>query len=62
LLCDSGYQGIQNLVENSLIPIKSSKLHPLTEQDKAYNHWLSKQRIAIEHVFRTSMHSYAILT
>lgn len=53
LLADSGYQGAQKVFENSLIPKKTSKKQPLTDEDKAYNHWLSKQRITVENVFAT---------
>ena len=34
---DLGYQGIENYHSNSFIPVKSSKNHPLTTQEKAYN-------------------------
>lgn len=49
---DSGYQGIQDLMEAE-IPFKKSKKHELTEEEKAYNHELSKKRVKIEHVNRT---------
>ena len=32
-------------------PRKSSKLKPLTLEDKAYNHALSKERIKVENIF-----------
>lgn len=51
LLVDSGYQGIQRMVKNAVLPKKNSKLKPLTEEDKTYNSWLSRQRIAVENVF-----------
>jgi hypothetical protein len=41
---DSGYQGIYNFHKNSKIPKKKTKLHPLTKEDKANNHKVSKQR------------------
>jgi len=50
ILADSGYQGIQNYHEFSLIPIKKSKKKELTEAEKAYNTALSRQRIFIEHI------------
>ena len=50
LLADSGYQGICHYHQNSEIPIKSSKKHPLSEEEKQYNHELSKRRIYIEHI------------
>ena len=51
-LMDSGYQGVNNYFTFALIPFKSSKNHPLTEDEKAFNTALSKSRIAIEHVNR----------
>jgi hypothetical protein len=51
-LADAGYQGINNLHENSQIPAKSSKLHPLTQEQKAANRKLSHIRILIENVIR----------
>lgn len=51
-ILDSGYTGIDKIHKNSLVPRKSSKNHPLTDEDKAYNHEISRQRIRIEHVNR----------
>lgn len=48
----AGYLGIDKLHENSHIPVKKSKLHPLTEEQKAYNHQLSSERIFVENVIR----------
>jgi hypothetical protein len=50
LFADSGYQGICNYHSNSEIPIKSSKNHKLSDEDKEYNHNISKKRIYIEHI------------
>jgi len=47
---DLGYLGILNYHSNSFIPIKSSKNHPLTKQDIAYNKRLARRRVVIEHV------------
>ena len=47
---DLGYLGIENLHLNSLIPIKESKNHKLTEREKAYNKKLSQLRVVIEHI------------
>ena len=47
---DSGYQGICDIHKNSETPKKKSKLHPLTKEDKANNHRISKERISIEHI------------
>ena len=48
LLGDSGYQGIQNLLKNSVTPIKSSKLSPLTKSEKQENTELARVRIKVE--------------
>jgi hypothetical protein len=50
ILADSGYQGIQNYHEFSLIPIKKPKGKELSESAKAYNTALSRQRIFIENI------------
>jgi hypothetical protein len=50
LQADLGYLGIEKLHANSLIPIKESKNHKLTEREKAYNTRLARQRIVIEHI------------
>ena len=47
---DLGYLGIGNLHTNSLIPIKESKNHKLTEKEKAYNKRLARKRVGIEHI------------
>ena len=52
-LADSGYLDITNIHENSQIPAKKSKLHPLTKEQKAYNHKLSSKRIFVENVIRS---------
>lgn len=51
-LADAGYLGINNLHENSQIPAKKSKLHPLTKEQQSYNHKLSSERIFVENVIR----------
>ena len=50
LQMDLGYLGIEKLHANSLIPIKGSKNHKLTEREKAYNKKLARQRVVVEHV------------
>ncbi len=47
---DKGYLGIEKVHKNSIIPIKASKNHPLTDGENWYNSEVSKNRIAIEHV------------
>jgi hypothetical protein len=61
---DSGYQGIQKLVENSEIPIKETKKKKLTKQERQHNKKLAKTRIYIEHtnrkckIFRITKETY----
>jgi len=52
LLADSGYQGILALHPNSQTPAKKSKLHPLSQEQKASNRALSRKRILIENIIR----------
>ena len=49
---DKGYIGILKLHENTAIPFKNTKLHPLTKEQKKYNRQLAKQRVPIEHTNR----------
>ena len=49
---DSGYQGIAAYHANSEVPFKKTKNRPLTEEEKAFNRRLARERIAIEHVNR----------
>jgi len=50
IFADSGYQGIQEYHEWSLIPIKKSKKKYLSEAEKAFNKELSRRRIVIENI------------
>lgn len=50
ILADSGYQGISEYHEFSLIPIKKSKKRELTDAEKAFNKELSRRRIVIENI------------
>ena len=52
LLCDAGYQGIAKIHPNSKTPIKKKKNKKLTNEEKAYNKEISKDRIYIEHINR----------
>ncbi len=52
ILVDSGYQGIQKIHNNVEIPIKNTKKHKLTTDDKSFNKNLSKRRIFIENINR----------
>ena len=49
---DSGYQGIQRLHSNTILPFKGSKKHPLNQEQKKHNHDLGSKRILVEHVIR----------
>ncbi|CVU06339.1 degenerate transposase (orf1) [Streptococcus pneumoniae] len=51
ILADSGYQGLMKIYPQAQTPRKSSKLKPLTVEDKAYNHALSKERSKVENIF-----------
>jgi len=50
ILADSGYQGIREYHEWSLIPVKKSKNCPLSAAEKAYNKELSRKRVFIENI------------
>jgi len=50
IFADSGYQGILDYHEWSLIPIKKSKNKELSEAEKAFNRELSRRRIVIENI------------
>ena len=52
ILADAGYQGVSSLHSNSQTPVKKSKLHPLSQEQKAANRALSKKRILIENIIR----------
>ena len=52
-LADSGYLGIVKQHENSQTPHKSSKLHPLTAEQKAQNRQLARERFVAEHIIRS---------
>lgn len=52
VLADAGYQGLTGLHANSQTPAKKSKLHPLSQEQKAHNRGLSRQRILIENIIR----------
>ena len=51
-LADRGYQGLTELHANSRTPVKKSKYHPLTPEQKAANRDLARRRILAEHVIR----------
>jgi len=49
-LGDSGFQGMRRLHKNSKTPKKRSKAHPLSQEAKAANRELARERIVVEHV------------
>lgn len=49
---DSGYQGIQKYDLRAETPFKKPRNGELTEEQKVYNHKLSKKRIKVENVIR----------
>ena len=52
-LADSGYLGLVKLHANSRLPHKKSKLHPLTDEQKAENRQLASERFVVEHIIRS---------
>lgn len=50
LIADTGYQGLQKLHQNTLIPYKRRRNQPLTREQILYNKQLSSQRILVENV------------
>ena len=51
VLADSGYQGLQKLHKNTILPYKRRRKNPLSQEQKQHNHDLASQRIVVEHVF-----------
>ena len=51
ILVDKGYQGIDTVYSNSLLPLKAKKRGNLHSELKKYNREINKRRIGIEHVF-----------
>ncbi len=49
-MADTGYQGIQKLYQNAVIPNKKKKGIELTKEEKKFNHNHSSKRIAVENV------------
>ena len=52
ILADKRYQGISKLHSNSTTPVKASKNHKLSSDEKVFNSKLSKKRIHIKHINR----------
>lgn len=60
ILPDNAKGDLAYLGTNLTIPVKSSKLHPLTRRQKAANTRHSRKRVIVEHVF-ASLKAYRIL-
>lgn len=58
---DSGYQGYQKDLPALEIPYKKSKKKPLTKDERAYNHALSRFRVRVEHAI-ARIKSFRILS
>ena len=52
VLADAGYQGVADIHATSQTPLKNTKLHPLTKEQKATNRALSRKRVLIENILR----------
>jgi hypothetical protein len=61
-MLDKGYVGLQNdYPEQPLVlPYKARRNHPLTEEQKAFNRFLSQYRIVVEHTL-AQMNKFAVL-
>jgi hypothetical protein len=49
-LADSGYQGLQKVHPNSVLPKKNTKKNPLSKTDKEANQLLARNRVLNENV------------
>ncbi|MBS4163041.1 hypothetical protein PRO82_000330 [Candidatus Protochlamydia amoebophila] len=47
---DTGYQGLQKVHTQTVLPKKKSKKNPLTKEDKKRNSALAKERVLVENV------------
>ena len=57
---DLGYLGIMKCHENTFIPAKRSRNHPLTQEDKELNREIAKMRIEVEH-FKAKFKTFQIM-
>jgi hypothetical protein len=55
-LADSGYQGLQNLYPNAIIPVKKKKLE--LSEEEFYNKNLSKLRVKVCHLLHKNPPHY----
>ena len=49
---DTGYQGLQKIHANTHKPVKATKKHPLTPEQKRANRTINSRRIIVEHAIR----------
>ncbi len=52
LRADLGYRGLQSDSAKEILPLKNSKLHQLTKEEKKFNRALAGKRVKIENVIR----------
>jgi len=52
LRADLGYWGLQSDSAKVILPLKNSKLHQLTKEEKKFNRTLAGKRVKIENVIR----------
>lgn len=52
LRADLGYWGLQSDWAKVILPLKNSKLHQLTKEEKKFNRALAGKRVKIENVIR----------
>ena len=52
-LADSGYQGLQDIHAQTVLPVKKPRAGSLSAQDKHNNRRLAKLRIRVEQVIRS---------
>ena len=50
VMVDTGYQGLQKVHAQTVLPKKNSKKHPLSGGDKKNNTALAKERVIVENV------------
>ena len=50
IVVDSGYQGLQKIHSNTMLPKKNTKKKPLTKDDKKHNHLVANTRVLNENV------------
>ncbi|HKZ68673.1 MAG TPA: transposase family protein [Anaerolineales bacterium] len=61
-MLDKGYDGLQNDYPDQplVLPYKARRNHPLTDEQKAFNRFLSKYRIVVEHTL-AQMNKFAVV-